>query len=304
MKRLIIAATAASTLAWAGPALASCITVEPVIVPQVRMDPLDAAGPGEMMQPLVLTFRRAGVGGTPIAVRYQIVDEDSTVLSRVGLSQGPTVIWQSQDSSREIGAFRSEAYHLLRTGRAALGENEQASQATVYLRLTNLREDLAAGVYREQFTVRYWCGEDESAMPYESQGVVAVSVAVPNVLSANIAGASSRGEIDFMDFATRSRSLQVSVRSTGSYRVTARSLNGGAMVRDNATASLAEADRIGYRASFDGVVLGTDGASAQPMGRAGLLGRQISLQVEVEDTASKRAGDYTDTLLLTLAPAN
>lgn len=297
----VIAATAASS--FAGAAWAQCASVDPVVVPQVRVDPLDAAGPGELVQPLILTFRRTGVDTAPVMIRYQIVDEDSSLRSRIGLSKGPTVEWQGQDSSRDIGAFRSEAYTLLRSGRALLGENDQAVQETVVMRLTNLREDLPAGVYREQFTVRYWCGEAETSMPYESQGAIAVSVAVPNVLSANIAGASARGEIDFMDFAVLSRTLQVSVRSTGPYRVTARSLNGGVFQRQRAGAGDA-ADVIRYDATFDGQALNTAGTSSQPMPRAGLLGRQIALDVEVEPVDDKRAGVYADTLLLTLAPAN
>lgn len=299
---VLIAATAASS--FAGSAFAQCAMVDPVVVPQIRVDPLDAAGPAELVQPLILTFRRAGLDAAPLTVRYQIVDEDSNLRSRVGQSRGPMVEWQGEDSSRDIGAFRSEAYSLLRSSRAVFGENDQATQQSVILRLTNLREDLSAGIYREQFTVRYWCGDDDGQMPYEAQGAVAVSVAVPNVLSANVAGATARGEIDFLDFAVRDRSLQVSVRSTGPYRVTARSVNGGVMLRDQARLAGDPADRIRYAASFDGEPIGIDGTSSQPMARAGLLGRQIPLDIQVEDTGSKRAGAYADTLLLTLSPAN
>ena len=124
------------------------------------------------------------------------------------------------------------------------------------------------------------------------------------MLSANVAGATARGEIDFLDFAVRDRSLQVSVRSTGPWRVTARSVNGGVMLRDQARLTGDPADRIRYAASFDGEPIGVDGASSQLMARAGLLGRQIPLDIQVEDTQSKRAGAYADTLLLTLSPAN
>lgn len=296
----LIAATAA---ALPGAVSAQCASVDPVIIPQVRVDPLDAAGPGELVQPFVLTFRRAGLDGAPVTVRYQIVDEDSSVLSRVGLSQGPTVQWQSQDSIRDIGAFRSEAYALLRSGRLVIGEDDQAAQATVGLRLTNLRADLSSGIYREQFTVRYWCGEDDATLPYDAQGAVAVSVAVPNVLSANIAGASVHGQIDFAEFTQLSRSLQVSVRSTGPYQVAARSLSGGVLLRESARAG-DEADRIRYDARFGGQTLDIQDGVERRMPRAGLLGEQIGLDVRVEDIEKKRAGDYADTLLLTLSPVN
>ncbi|MBI1404999.1 MAG: hypothetical protein GC145_02610 [Caulobacter sp.] len=291
-------------VAVSGAAHAQCATVDPVIVPQLRVDPLDAGGPAELVQPFVLTFRRAGVGADPVTVHYQLVDEDSSVLSRVGRSQGPTLEWQSQESARQIGAFRGEGYALLRSGVAVLGENEQAAQRTINLRLTNLRDDLAAGVYREQFTVRYWCGEADMSLPYEAQGVVAVSVAVPNVISASISGASARGEIDFMDFSARSRTLQISVRSTGPYRVSARSLSGGALVRDGATGSADPADRVSYRTTIDNQPLSLGDAGLAPQRRAGLAGRKMTLQVEVEDTSAKRAGAYADTLLLTLSPVN
>lgn len=301
--RLIAVLVAAGAAVPAGQALAQCATLDPVIVPQIRVDPLDAAGPGELVQSFVLIFRRTGLETTPQVVRYQIVDEDSSVQSRVGMTRGPTVEWQGPDSSRDIGAFRSEAYSLLRSSRVALGENDQSAQADVRLRLTNLRDDLPAGVYREQFTVRYWCGEDSAELPYESHGTVAVSVAVPNVLSANVAGASVRGQIDFADFDMLSRTLQVSVRSTGPYQVTARSANGGVLLRERVGAGDA-ADRIRYAAQFDGQPLAVDAGSAQRMPRAGLLGRQIPLDVRVEAVDDKRAGVYADTILLTLAPAN
>ncbi|MGZ9113607.1 MAG: hypothetical protein ACXW3K_03210, partial [Brevundimonas sp.] len=296
----LIAATAASSLP--GAALAQCATVDPVVAPQIRLDPLDAAGPGELVQPLILTFRRTGLDTSPLTIRYQIVDEDSNLRSRVGVTRGPALMWQGEDSSRDIGAFRSEAYSLLRSSRAIFGENDQATQQSVMLRLTDLREDLSAGVYREQFTVRYWCGDDDRQSPYEAQGAVAVSVAVPNVLSASIAGATAHGEIDFVDFAVLTRSLQVSVRSTGPYRVVARSLNGGVMLRDQARTKGDPADTIEYVATFDGEPLSIDGSSPEQMSRAGLLGRQVSLDIEVEDISAKRAGSYADVLLLTLSP--
>lgn len=303
--RTLFVTTFAFTAAFAsaGVAAAQCAMVDPVIVPDIRVDPLDATGPGELVQPLVLTFRRAGLDAAPLSIRYQIVDEDSSVLSRVGLSRGPTVQWQGDDSSRDLGAFRSEAYSLLRSGVVTLGVDDDVTQRNVRLRLTNLRDDLPAGVYREQFTVRFWCGDAESSMPYETQGAIAVSVTVPNVLSANIAGASVRGEIDFLDFATLSRTLQISVRSTGPYQVTARSLNRGILLRERSGGG-DEADRIRYLATFDGLPLAADGSLAHALPRAGLGGRSIPLDVTVEDVTGKRAGVYADTLLLTLEPAN
>ncbi len=304
MKIPVAIVAAVSGLASAGAAAAQCVAVDPVVVPQVRVDPLDAAGPGEVVQPFVLTFRRTGAGSEPVVVRYQIVDEDSNILARVGATQGPVVEWTSSDSSRDIGAFRSDAYILLRTGTARLDEDDAAVQRQVALRLTDLRADLSAGVYREQFTVRYWCGEADAGLPFESAGVVSVSVAVPNVLSANIAGASVRGEIDFMDFAMRTRSLMVSVRSTGPYRVTARSLNGGVMLREGAGAAPGPADRIEYQATFDGQPLDLAAGSSQGAQRAGLVGRMIPLEVQVDGVERNRAGVYADTLFVTLAPAN
>jgi len=303
VKSLAAILAASAGLTMASMASAQCVSVDPVVVPQVRIDPLDAAGPGEVVQPFVLSFRRAGAGSEPLAVRYQVVDEDSTIVSRVGLTQGPTVEWSSSDTSHDIGAFRSDAYTLLRTGSAVLGENDTVAQRQVAMRVTDLRADLAAGVYREQFTVRYWCGDIDQGLPFESTGIVSVSVAVPNVLSANIAGASTRGEIDFADFAQLSRRLVVSVRSTGPYRVAARSLNGGVMLREGGNSEQVS-DRIGYRASFDGHLLDLAATSGQSADRAGLVGRMIPLEIEVDSIERNRAGSYFDTLFITLSPAN
>ena len=299
----LLVATCATTLLTAGSATAQCVTVDPVLVPDIRVDPLDAAGPAELVQPLALIFRRAGSDDAPLTVRYQIVDEDSSIRSRVGRTVGPLLEWQAEDSIRDIGALRNEAYSLLRSGVVTLRPDEDVNQRNVRLRLTDLRADLPAGVYREQFTVRFWCGDAEASLPHESQGVVATTVTVPNVLSASIAGASVHGEIDFMDFATLSRSLNVSVRSTGPYVVTARSQNGGFMMREG-TVSPDAADRIAYDAAFDGQALTLDEARGRAAPRAGLAGRQIPLDVMVEDVSSKRAGIYADTLFLTLTPVS
>jgi len=271
------------------------------VVPDQRIDPLDTAGASQIVQPLNLTFRRVGVEGGPLHVIYQIVDEDSGVRQRVGTTAGPQVEWRSDETGRNIGASRNESYALLRSGEVMLDARETSEQASLRLFLTNLREDLAAGIYREQFTVRFWCSANGDALPYESPGIVSVTVQVPNVLSANIAGASTHGEIDFLDFSTLSRSLSVSVRSTGPYSVSARSLNGGVLLREGGS-SAQTLDRIPYSASFDGRPLPLDSGASFKSERAGLEGRQISLEVVAEDASSKRAGEYRDTLVLTLAP--
>lgn len=285
-------------------AYAQCVTVDPVIVPQVRADPLDAGASAEMLQPFALTFRRATTDDGPIDIRYQIVDEDSSAIARVGLSKGPMVAWTSAESQRDIGALRSGSSTLLHSGVARLSDREPADQRTVTLRLSDLRADLPAGVYREQFTVRFWCEAGETGAPYEATGAVSVSVAVPNVLSASVAGASLRGEIDFMNFEALSRSIQISVRSTGPYRVTARSLNGGVLLRDAVSGPPGEADRIAYSAALDGESLDVEGRKGLVRSRSGLAGQKIPLDIRVEGVSQKRAGRYADTLFLTLEPAN
>ena len=304
MKKMVMSiATLASSLAFATSASAQCVTVDPVIVPAVRVDPLDATGAAQVMQPVTITFRRVGLENGPLRVTYQIVDEDSTGAQRVGVTGGPQLEWRSGESGRNIGATRNEAYALLRSGEVALAENEASDQSSLRLFLPNLREDFPAGVYREQFTVRYWCGDADATLPHEIPGIVTVTVEVPNVLSANVAGASTRGEIDFLDFATLSRALSVSVRSTGPYAVTAESLNGSVMLREGARGADA-ADRIPYVVTFGGRPLVLGAASSFTNPRAGLAGQQISLNVTVDDVSSKRAGRYSDILVLTLAPVS
>lgn len=299
--RVLAAITGTAALLAAPAAAASCVTVEPVLTPAIQLDPLDASGASQLAQTLTLRFHRADPGAGALRVQYQIVDEDTPVNPRAGATQGPQIAWHAQDTGREIGAARSEGYPLLRSGVVQLGDDEHTAVGSVILRLVNLREDFPAGVYREQYTVRYWCGDDP--MPFEARGAVAVTVVAPNVLSATLGGASAHGEIDFLDFATTRRQLAVSVRSTGSYRISARSQNGGVMVRQGSGARDA-ADRIAYEVTFAGRRLALDGGAPIAMDRDGLAGRQHALEVAVEDVRDKRAGDYADTIFLTLEPAN
>ncbi|RYD62484.1 MAG: hypothetical protein EOP58_13095 [Sphingomonadales bacterium] len=272
------------------------------MVPDIRVDPLDASASAHVVQPVTLRFKRIGVETPPLMLTYQIVDEDSPVQMRVGMSAGPQVQWRSNDAARDIGVSRQEAYALLRSGVVSFAAGETSKDVDIRLFLTNLRDDLPAGVYRESYSLRYWCGQPDASVPNEMPGVLAVTIQVPNVLSASIAGASTRGEIDFLDFATLSRSLSISVRSTGRYTVSARSLNRHAMVREGSTSDAAS-DRISYDLRFGGQTLMHDGAGGVTNPRAGLQGIQIPLDVAVEDVSAKRAGRYSDTVLLTLTPA-
>lgn len=296
--RFVIALAAAAA---APSAYAQCVTVDPVIVPEVRLDPLDAAGAAQIVQTVSLQFRRTGVGTGPVRIAYQIVDEDSAVQARVGASGGPQIEWRGDDAGRNIGATRNEAYAPLRTGTVLLDTNDNSAEKIVRLFLTNLREDLPAGVYREQYTIRYWCDDQNTAIPEEIPGVVAVTVQIPNVLSANVAGASTHGEIDFLDFSTLTRSLSVSVRSTGRFAVTARSLNGSTMTRQGSPGSQ-DLDRIAYDVRFGGRPLAVDSGAALTSPRAGLAGNHFPLEIIVSDVSGKRAGIYSDTLILTLSP--
>jgi len=299
---IILVCTAALPFLVA-PASAQCVVADPTAVPDISVDPLNATGANELVQPLTLRFRRIGIDTPPLSVTYQIVDEDSSVRPRVGMDAGPQIEWQSNDAGRNIGTLRRESYALLRSGTVSFTTGENSKDVGLRLFVKNLGDDLPAGVYREQYTVRYWCGDPTATVPNELTGVVSVAIRVPNVLSANVAGGSTRGEIDFLDFASLSRSLAISVRSTGPYKVTARSLNGGYMVRAGSS-STAEIDRISYVLRFGGQSMNEDGSAAFSNSRAGLQGLQIPLDVKVEDVSGKRAGKYSDTVLLTLTPAS
>ena len=297
----IILLGAVLSLFLAAPAVAQCVTADPAAIPDIVVDPLDAAGSSEIVQPATLQFRRVGVGAPPLKVTYQVVDEDSPVRMRVGMNAGPEVEWRSNDVARDIGVVRQEAFALLRSGTVSFAAGETSKQVDIRLFVKNLRDDLPAGVYREQYSIRYWCGDPGSTVANELSGILSVTIRVPNVLSANVAGASKRGEIDFQDFTSLSRSLSISVRSTGPYRVTARSINGRALLREGAT-SATELDRINYDLRFGGQPVAQESGAAFNYPRAGLQGLQIPLDVKVEDVSGKRAGKYSDTVLLTLAP--
>ncbi len=112
-------AAAVSPFAFGAAAAAQCVTVDPLIVPDVRFDPLDATGAAQLMQPVTMTFRRVGPDTGPLRVTYQIVDEDSGAAQRIGLTAGPQVEWRSGDSGRNIGAARNEAWTKPRPTSAA-----------------------------------------------------------------------------------------------------------------------------------------------------------------------------------------
>ena len=301
-KLAMILLGAASSPFFLSSAAAQCVTVDPAVVPDIRVDPLDATAANQVVQPVTLRFKRIGVDTAPLDITYQIVDEDSPVQMRVGMSAGPQIEWQSNDAARDIGVSRHEAYALLRSGRISFAAGESSKDADIRLFLKNLRDDLPAGIYREQYSIRYWCGEPDASVPNEAPGILSVAIQVPNVLSASVAGASTRGEIDFLDFTTLSRSLSISVRSTGRYTVNARSLNGYALVREGATSNT-DIDRISYDLRFGGHPLAQEAGAGFTNPRAGLQGIQIPLEVVVEDVSGKRAGSYSDTVLLTLTPA-
>ncbi len=304
MKNLcIILFCAASSPFLIAPVSAQCVAADPSAVPDISIDPLDATGANQIVQPLTLRFRRVGMETSPLNITYQIVDEDSSLRLRVGMDAGPEIEWRSNDAGRDIGALRRESYALLRSGTVSFAAGENSKDAGIRLFVKNLQDDLPAGVYREQYTIRYWCGDPNATVPNELSGNISVTLRVPNVLSANVAGGSRRGEIDFLDFATLSRSLSISVRSTGPYKVTARSLNGGTMVRQGASSN-AQADRITYLLRFGGQAMTPDSGAGFSYPRAGLQGLQIPLDVTVEDVSGKRAGTYSDTVMLTLAPAS
>src|SRR3546814_3496361 len=68
---------AAAPAAFCAPAAAQCVTIDPVVVPDLRIAPLDATGPAQVMQPTMLNFRRIGSDtAAPPTVIYQILDED------------------------------------------------------------------------------------------------------------------------------------------------------------------------------------------------------------------------------------
>ena len=297
-KTTVAAALAAALMA--GPAWGQCVSVEPTFVPDIPIDPLDAAGAAAVVQPVSLTFRRIGSEREKLDVIFQVLDEDSTI-PRIGIYAGPQVEWQSVKGSRNIGVTRNEPYSFLRSGQVVFNPNSGSEQATLRLYVQNLHSDLPAGTYREQFTIRYWCGGDTSSnAPVEATGVLSATVRVPNVLSATVAGLSSQGEVDFYDFETLSRSLSISVQGTGPYEVSARSENNGAMFRDGAR--IGDEDRVAYRIEFEGRALAPDGSARIRYPRAGLAGRQAPLVITAEDVSKKRAGRYSDTIILTLAP--
>lgn len=298
MKRTLSILSVVPVIFLAHGAVADCVTVDQVTVPEIRLDPMNG-GVGVVSQSFYLTFTPTGpVTGRGLVIQYRISDEDSTPLQRVGQSAGPVVEWWG---GGDLGAPRIGDFDRGSQG-AILFEDNTSVAVPVTLNLPEPQADLAAGIYRESFTVRFMCNPKDRIID-DAPGRVGVSVAIPNIISANVAGAGSSGQIDFGDFANLSRSLNLSVRSTGPFEIRAESENAGALLRDGAAAP-DEADRIPYRVTVDGLSLDLNGGWSSRQPRVGLLGRHFPLEVNVDDVSANRAGEYRDTLRVIFAPKN
>jgi hypothetical protein len=261
----------------------------------VSYDPLGAQGSAQIVQPITLTA--ASDSGSPTAVMGQFVDQNSGSL-RIGTG-GPlyTIMRSYNRVVVPLGVTFNPSfafdYDFMSVGTR---KAEMIPGVNFYI---DPGQDVAAGVYRENFDLQYQCS---SSTATETQsGVLQIVVNVPSTLTASLAGGSTAGTLDFGDFSSLTRTAMVGVYSTGPYAISFSSANARAMKLQNPPPGAVNSSnaQIPYVVSFAGAAL-SGGTTHFP--RTGVGGTSLPLTVTVDPALDKRAGVYHDVITVTFTP--
>jgi spore coat protein U-like protein len=131
----------------------------------------------------------------------------------------------------------------------------------------------------------------------------AISLTIPRLVSLITAGPQT---INFGNFTTTTENLQVRLKSTSSVSVAVSTSNGGQMVLKNAVSPYPSNSVIPYTMTFNNIPVASGGTLANA-GRAGLLTIKewpLALTLTGGQPSGKVAGDYEDTITLTLTPGS
>jgi len=282
----------ATSAATAAPPASNCsdqFNASPI---NVRYDPLGDQARNYVVVPVTLT----GTAYGDTQLHAEFADQELTSPVRIG-THGP--IYDLQRSGTVVkpgtGIFDPGfAFHY------TFNNNGIAEPISGIQLLIDPGQDVAAGVYGESLDMVYRCQDPQSI--YTQSAVLQITVDVPSSLTASLAGGSASGTLDFADFSSLSRSVQVNVYATGPYALSVVSLNAQKMKLADAPAGAAgnANAEIGYTITFNGAAVST--AASAHFARTGVLGAHLPLAVTAESVAGKRAGAYHDTLTLTFTP--
>lgn len=299
MKRFLFATSLIAVLSQPGVA-AACANFT-VTAPPLRYDPLSSTPVAP--QPVnVIVTRQAQAGPAVVGVRFQFVDPmRGGPVFRLG-SQGP--VYDIMENGRVVivGATSATltAANSVAVQFAEAGPGDTVSAPGLRLEMEPA-QNVAADFYIANLDVRYECHYADggvSASMIQPNGLNLTAL-VPNLISVNLAGGGKAGVIDFGGFQHSTQRAFVSVRSTGPYRVTTQSTNGGEMRTAGMTGENAS---IAYSLSLDGHPIGA--VSSRLFQPAGAGGVDMLLQAAlVDDISQKRAGLYRDEVTVTFTPS-
>ncbi|MCS6622540.1 hypothetical protein N0B44_06440 [Roseibacterium beibuensis] len=299
MKRFLSAAGLIATLAQPGVA-AACATFT-VTAPPLRYDPLSST-PAAPQPVNVIVTRQAQVGPAVVGVRFQFVDPmRGGPIFRLG-SQGPVYDIIENGRVVVVGATSATltAANSVAVQFADAGHGDVVGAPGFRLEMEPA-QNVAADFYIANLDIRYECRYADggvSASMVQPNGLTLTAL-VPNLISVNLAGGGKAGVIDFGGFQRSTQRAFVSVRSTGPYRVTTQSANGGVMRIAGMTGENAS---IAYSLTLDGHAIGA--ASHRLFQPAGAGGADMLLQAAlVDDISQKRAGLYRDEVTVTFTPS-
>jgi len=299
MKRFLFAAGLIAVLAQPG-AAAACANFT-ASAPPLRYDPLSSAPVAPQPVNMMVT-RQQQAGPDVVGVRFQFVDPmRGGPVFRLG-SQGP--VYEIIENGRAVIVGATSATLMaansvtLQFGVAGQGDTVSAPGLRLEMEPA---QNVAADNYVANLDVRYECLYADgavSASMIQPNGLNLTAL-VPNLISVNLAGGGKAGVIDFGGFQRSIQRAFVSVRSTGPYRVTTQSANGGVMRIDGMTGDNAS---IAYTLSLDGRAIGAVGDRLfQPAGAGGVdMLLEAALQ---DDITQKRAGLYRDEVTVTFTPS-
>lgn len=273
---------------------------------QVTYDPLGPNAQFALTAPFTMTATSVSAPHQAdthtLTAQFVDINPSSGGLHRVGnggplfhiLSNGADVVVRSSDPVMPANVF------------GVTFPSSGASGALASLQLwIDANQDVPAGNYATSLDVRYICNSDNHDFTASTQtqpGVLPISVSVPSSVRATLAGGSTTGSIDFGDFSELTKSVNVNVRSTGPFTVTATSDNGGVMkMKADGTGASGANTRIPYSIRLDGQSF-TLGGPGQRFSRTGIGGTSIPLTVQVQGVQANRSGVYNDHIVVTITP--
>ena len=237
------------------------------------------------------------------------LDKDSgpTALGSVGTQIGPdyAVRWGSTLVSAPAGTIlpptSSAAAEYSWNGNESLNVGKSASFAVTVQSRGN-QEFVGNTSYVETLRYALRCFQ-ASGGPETTDTVgnaVTVTLAVPSLLSVTTAAPSP---IDFGSFTSTTANTAIGLRSTASVVVRVTTLYGSQLVKAGAVAPYPANMAIPYTMNFNGVTV-TTSASATNLPRAKVVGSSWPFVLTLVGglPAGKVAGDYADTITLTMTP--